>query len=163
MGFSKDLAVGKDGENIAIEVFQKHGLQVQTVPKELRRWYDFSVLLRDKEFQVECKYDLRANKTQNIAIEVGNSKTQKPAGIMLTKADIWCHVFSPSSVWLCSAALLRAYVQDCPFGFVRKIEGGGDGNADLLLFKRDSMLSLLFTEISGLDKNKFIRVLDNLC
>jgi hypothetical protein len=163
MSFSKDLAVGRAGEEIALEIFQRNGVAVSEVPKELRRWYDFSARVRGKDLQVECKYDLRANRTENMAIEVGNTKTQAAAGIMLTKADIWCHVFAKDSVWICDVPTLRMYVETCPFGFVRKVVAGGDGNADLVLLKKGPTLNLLFTEISQLGKEQFLRLLSNIC
>ena len=163
MGFAKDLETGKNGESIVKHIFSKHGIQAESVhQKELRCFYDLSILLRGKEIGVECKYDLYANRSKNVAIEISNSKTGEPAGIMVTRAQIWAHVLSTDSVWFSDTTLLRNYVIECPFGKSKLIVAGGDNNANLILLKMEDVMGLLFTEVSKLSTEKFFNLLGNL-
>lgn len=161
MSFVRDLKAGKTAEKQVIGLFENNGIPCQPVPKHLRCYYDFTISFRHKDFQVEVKCDFLAIKSGNICIEIGNSKTGRDTGITVTKSHLWAHVLG-DKIWLASTFDLKKYVELCAFGYLKKVDKAGDGNAQCLIFKQDLILPLLFTECTQLDSSKFHLLITNL-
>jgi hypothetical protein len=113
--------------------------------------WDLSVAQREtgsEVFTVEVKYDEMEDTTGNMAIEIYNPKSDKPSGLMATKADLWCHVLK-ESVFITTVKKLKEFVRNTkPF---RTVGAAGDGNAKIHLFKTDDIL-YIFHRIDGLNK-----------
>ena len=104
----------------------------------MRYDYDISV---DSEPPVtfEVKHDAMAQKTGNIALEYHNTRKNEPSGFMVTKADLWAHKIG-EQIYVCSVKKLKEFVDtEKPHRF---IESGGDGNANLLLYKIDQFTKI---------------------
>lgn len=86
----------------------------------------------------EVKNDVMASKTGNVALEYFNSKSKKASGITATKADWWVHKID-GELWIIRVAdLLNFTKSEKP----RKIiNGGGDNNADLLIYEIERFTS----------------------
>ncbi len=153
--FLSDLKVGKQGELIVSEYFMKIG--GSATPSESKE-YDLIVGIGEGNtggyiLSVEVKYDLFAQRTGNIAIEFFNPKTAKPSGINVCEADFWCHVLSDKQIWISSLDKLRHF---CDTEEPYKIVDGGDDNASLMLFKKESILGPCMTRIDTLTKEDFL-------
>jgi hypothetical protein len=102
-----------------------------------------------------------AAQTGNLAIEFRNSRTGRDSGIAATRSHIWVHVIpKPLSVYVARTAdLIRFTAEEKP---LRVVRGGGDGNADLFLYKMDHILPAFV----GLDVTRtedLPRLLEYLC
>lgn len=163
----KDLIRGKKGEQLIIELFEKNGhLAKSNDNKDLRSFYDIEFSLLDKTYHIffegsiEVKNDEYAKKSGNIAIEYYNSKSQKASGITVTRSDIWAQI-AVDQVWFANVKQLRKFIAvNEPH---RTIYGGGDKNADLLLFKIDSLFNnSLFMRVDQLTNDEFTNTIKKL-
>ena len=111
-------------------------------------------------FTIEVKNDLYAAKSGNIALEFWNSRKNKAAGIEATKADLWAHIIPGSGVWITSVKKLKDYVAGHPS--FRTIFSGGDGNADMYLYKMDEILPAIFIECGKLTPEKLRQTVEDL-
>lgn len=80
----------------------------------------------------ECKNDVMASQTGNVAIEYHNSKKNEPSGISATKATFWVHKID-DDIWICSVDKLKQFIDTAVP--VKKITSGGDKNANLYIYK----------------------------
>lgn len=120
---------------------------------KLRYDYDLLCKLYDKEFTIEVKNDIKSSQTDNLAIEVHNTRKGSPSGLTATKADLWFYVMI-SEVWITRTTDLRAYThKNKP---KRIIDRAGDCNAKILLYDKSSILNSVFYNITEL-KHKEVR------
>lgn len=152
----KSLAIGAQGENQLIQVFEQFGIEAtKNEDKATREFWDVDCKLGKTKFKVEVKYDWMAQKTGNIAIEYYNSKSCKPSGIEVTKAKIWCHVLQDGShktIWLGSVKGMKAFIkQNDPW---KNLIGVGDNNACLYLYRESDLLDIVLHRIDVLEQKK---------
>jgi len=156
MSFLTSLEVGKQGEFIIQNLFKSQNI-ISTVVN--RPDYDLLIQFKRKKIKAEVKYDVYANKSGRIAIEVYNSRLNKPSGIFATTAHVWFIVLSKKEIYMVPTRKLIHFVAytasseplwlytDC-----------GDGNADIMLYTKT-----LFNTISTrVNKNNILSVLGKL-
>lgn len=125
---------GNTGEKIVMEIMVKKGFKCEKSDGKL--YHD---LMLNDDF-IEVKYDKMSKKTGNMAIEYWNSKQDKPSGITSTLAKFWAHIVfdkgtNVMKVYMAEVSKLREWIaKHAP---LKKIKGGGDDNADLLIYKTD--------------------------
>lgn len=149
MGFSRDVKIGKDGENTVQKLLESFGYLVQTntsKKKEKLKEWDLKIEKGMLTFFIEVKKDIMAKSTGNLAVEYMNSRTGKASGLMTTKSDFWVYVLEVEhfggfveEIWLASAKALKEYLQ-C-HNPVKVVDKAGDGNAALFLYKKEKILS----------------------
>lgn len=144
----RDLPKGHNGETQVQRLMESFGLAThQNTEKGKLSDYDVGVHINDTTFTVEVKNDFYAAKSGNIAIETFNPKTNKPSGLNITKADLWCHI--TDDLYFCPVDKLKEFIsKNNP---TRIIKAGGDQNADLYLYRADFMISECFQTLSSLD------------
>lgn len=162
-----DLATGKKGEKLVIALFEKNGHLIKfNEDFSKRSYHDLEFTLIDnnyhtvKDGSIEVKNDVYAAKSGNIAIEYFNSKSTKASGVMVSKADLWIHL-AFGQIWVASLSSLKKFLKKAEP--CRLIYSGGDGNADLMLFKADRLFdNKLFYQIDHLDKEQFTKTVLHL-
>ncbi len=137
--FRRDLEVGKVGENIAKKALEFAGYLVTHGDG---RKADLLV----EGLICEIKYDIYANRSNNIAIEFFNSKTCKPSGLGSTSADLWIHVLSDTEVYICDVQDLKGFTEKIKPK--RTIFSGGDKNADMWLYSKEDIISGCFLNLT---------------
>lgn len=135
-------AKGDEVENELVEhLTQICGLQAQkNLIYSMRYSHDVEAYMNDKDrLTFECKNDLYAEKSGNIAIEHFNSKKNEPSGILVSQSDIWVHK-ACGTIWVCATVRLKKFFEtEKPH---KKIKSGGDKNANLHLYKIDHFTSI---------------------
>lgn len=144
MAFKKSLKVGNSGEEQVVKCFEKGGIKTEKNAGDNAKLIDWDLkgeLPSKKTFTAECKYDVMAAKTGNLAVEHYNVKLCKPSGINATKADLWVVVLTdPTRVFATTVSKLREYCKaNKPF---RDIACGGDDNAAIWLYKANDILPI---------------------
>jgi hypothetical protein len=148
MSIQKDLRTGDDGEQKVIALLKKSGWDAaKNVDKATRSFYDIEVQGKRAAFTLEVKNDIYALKSGNIAVEFFNSKSQKPSGITITKANLWVFVVG-EAIWVTHTDTLRTFINDTKPH--RIVYSGGDSNADLMLYKIDAILPVIFKQVDEL-------------
>lgn len=149
MSFLDALKSGKNAEELLKQLLRDASIESESNPKNKDVEWDVSGTLFGLDFHIEAKFDLMEAKTHNVAIEYHNSKLDKPSGIFATKADLWAIILSdPLTVWVSRTSDLKKYVEteSC----LKDIKAGGDKNASLKLFNRDSIFADIFHRIDDL-------------
>ena len=107
--------------------------------------YDVKVSGHGLEFTAEVKFDKYSKKSGNLAFEYYNSKLNKPSGIMATKSDLWVQILDEDNILVGDTRKIRNLPISSAYRPVRVVEGAGDGNADIILYKAETLIdSLLF-------------------
>lgn len=147
----KDLIRGQNGEDKVSNCFIKHNHQtVKNTQKGTLAHYD--IYVDNFSVKIEVKNDEYAKKSGNIAIEVFNPKSNKASGLYITQADIWAHVLD-DEIWISSPEKMKNFINSKKP--LRIIEKAGDGNATILLYRKDEILDEIFTRVDELDKEQF--------
>ena len=152
--FVHDRIVGNSGEDRVVQLYRMCGWmcnKVDAADKDTRRYYDIETTTAPLVFTTEVKHDIYEARSGNIAIEIWNPKSNKPSGLSITRADFWCHVLQ-NSVWLTPVQDLRRFVDSVKP--LRKIDKGGDGNATILLYKREIILPEIFVRIDDISSKQ---------
>lgn len=159
MAFDDDLAVGQSVEQMFGRLLGDitNWSNGSSRREELTQW-DWAARIDNKVVKFEVKYDIYESKSGNVAFEFYNPRLGKASGVDATTADIWVHVLScPTTVWVCSVAKLRRHIQTvAPW---RTIACGGDGNAAMRLYRRESLFAVLFIRIDNLSSDELLEVL----
>jgi len=157
MGIRNDLARGKSGEDKVRDLFEQAGCVV-TNNDEKGKLSDHDLLVSygdERPFTIEVKNDEYAAKSGNIAIEVWNTRSDKPSGLTATQAEWWCHI--TDTLYFIQTKQLRVIIANT--APLRVINNAGDGNARILLYKTDNMLkNFLKVDKSNLDLATFFGV-----
>lgn len=141
MGFKKSLAIGNKGQQLVTQILEDNGFIVESSKGKVVEWDIKAVGLH--EFSGEVKFDDYSAKSGNLAIEFFNSKACKASGITATTADLWFHVCPPNEVLVVRVDTLLNYCKNTkPF---KTIKAGGDGNADLYLYRKDEIIKIFKT------------------
>lgn len=110
--------------------------------------YDIEAKLVGRTFTIETKFDLYESLSGNIAIEFHNPKVGKPSGINATKADLWVHVVKDGTgyqAWVARVDKLKEYIRTHKPH--RVIDRGGDNNASIYLYRRETLFPAVFRRI----------------
>ncbi len=144
---------GDIAEKFVIELFKNIGCQCEGFIQK-NSFYDMSINYGLNTFHIEVKFDRMSDSTKNLAIEYWNPKKNVQSGITTSKADFWVYCFnSPLEAhFVALKDLLRYINENKP---IRIVEKGGDDNASLLLYDRDSIISSIFWRIDNLDEESF--------
>lgn len=152
------MQTGAEGENRYMQLLGGAGItSVKNEDPKTRLFWDIESTIDGDGFTTEVKNDVRAKETGNIAIEVHNSRQDKPSGLTATKANLWCHIIG-GEVWVAQVTILRAFTETTPP--LRKVKRAGDDNADILLYKREVILPAVFKRLDQKSSNfvkNFIR------
>jgi hypothetical protein len=158
------MASGDVAEQKVISLLQKGGHEaLKNEDRETRAFYDVEAVLVDKvsdatlaEFTLEVKNDVYALKSGNVAVEVWNSKSDKPSGLTVTKSDIWVFVVG-EEIWAANTLKLREFVdKTVP---KRTVTNAGDGNASILLFEKDVIFGDVFERLDELEQEELTTTL----
>lgn len=137
----KSLQLGNIAEQLLIKKLSEHGITAEKNEDVSKRsFFDISADIAGHNVTFEVKYDLMATKTGNVAIEFYNSKSNKPSGIGITEAHYWVHVLKVDNedvIFICRVEDLKEFIKNTKPK--RIVYGGGDKNADILLFEKDKM------------------------
>ena len=160
MGFVCDMRKGKEAEDSVAKILSCYWDIHKASDLKKGRFYDWDLSAAQpgtdyEVFTVEVKYDEMQAATGNIAIEVYNSKSNKPSGLSATKADLWCHVLK-DSVWITSVKKLKEFCKE--HKPLRKVGAAGDGNASIFLYKTDDILKI-FGRIDGCQKKQLNKLI----
>lgn len=150
--FLKSKAVGIKAEELVLKILNRcSGLENVIVE---RKKYDI-VTTGFLRFTTEVKFDLKEQKSGNIALEYYNTNLNKLSGILDTTANLWVQVLYPDFVWLANVKTIKKYIKkNKPHKVVKNV---GDGNANLALYKSEIILADIFERIDNLDEyNLFI-------
>lgn len=93
--------------------------------------YDYDVKILNPNKTIEVKNDVFSKKSGNIAIEYNNCRAKRPSGLMVTKADIWCHIINDVPYVIKTEKLKEFVATNKP---KRIVKLAGDGNADIYLY-----------------------------
>ena len=164
MGFQESLKKGNQGEKVVLDILKFHNIESSKNSSDITRSeYDIIASLKKKDdLKIEVKYDYMAQKTNNIAIEVWNTKLDKPSGLTQTKAHIWAHCLKDGSnivAFICKTKHLQKLVKDFPPKKV--IKSGGDNNAELMLYDVDWLLKG-FVRLNDLPSGELKAVLNRV-
>lgn len=130
MGILKDLDVGQNAEERIRNILKTMGFEC-TDNSEREKMSDYDIRVVSPEFTIEVKEDLYSAKSGNVAIEYWNSKSNKPSGITITKANIWCHIIA-GEPFIIKTKTLKDFIDKVKPK--RMLTGVGDGNADIMLY-----------------------------
>jgi len=156
----KDLAIGKIGEENFIKILKKGRVKAKSnEKKEDRSFYDIKAEIDGKDFTIEVKNDLYAAKSGNIAIEVYNPHSEKKSGLSITKSDLWVHIVD-NEYWVTKTKDLKSFVsKNPPF---KTFDNAGDGNANILLYKVETILPEIFHRTDNLSAKNIKKLISEL-
>jgi hypothetical protein len=165
--FRNDFAVGQIAESYVHRLLNGCGLVAASVDKANRDFWDVQAVvpadwkLSDNLVKLEVKFDKFHQKTGNIAIEIWNTKLNKPSGLSSTKADLWVCVLH-DSMWVANVALLKTYVFNTGTKPKRIVENAGDNNAMIYLYNDEDILKM-FRRVDDMSKTEALKNLKELC
>ena len=144
MGFVSDRIKGEHAEDSVSKILSCKWDIRKASDLKYGAFPDWDLVASQQEtgyevFTVEVKYDEMEEKTGNIAIEIYNPRSGKPSGLTATKAILWCHALK-DSVWITSVDMLKKFCEETPP--FKMFSSAGDGNAAILLYKRDDILEI---------------------
>lgn len=137
----KSLKQGKLAESLVMEKVSSCGYDCKQVDGMFQD-YDISCKQKDGDFvfTIEIKYDMMSDDTGNLAVEFFNSKSNKPSGIMATKADLWCFVVgSKNEIWIARTVDIKAMMYKLTP--IKIVTHGGDKNSSMMIYKKDDILT----------------------
>jgi len=148
----RDKQNGDIAEQKVIDIFIKAGWKAEkNVDKATRALYDIEVVFPPRLetlTRIEVKNDLYAAKSGNLAIEIYNTRSNKPSGLTVTEAKLWA-VNLDDELWIGLTSVLKAFVEkEKP---TKVVNNAGDGNAAILLFRKDQILPAVFHRIDNLE------------
>lgn len=141
--FKSSLNIGKQGERFARKTLEDMGI----VTKESNiKDIDFYFEYEGKKYSSECKFDIYANKSSRICVEIYNTKLCKPSGIMRTTADFWFTVLSEHNIFFCTVFSLRRFIKDIKP--TKELVGVGDQNSHILLYDMSEICGTCLLELN---------------
>jgi len=139
----KSKLQGDEVEDTLVSVLSKFGQTQKNTEYGLRYEYDVECNISDGKVNYkltfECKNDVMAKKTGNVAIEYHNSKKNEPSGVSRTSAVFWAHKIG-GIIWIVSVKALKDFIDVTKP--VKVIESGGDDNANLLIYRIDDFTTI---------------------
>jgi|JI10StandDraft_1071094.scaffolds.fasta_scaffold07924_5 predicted metal-binding transcription factor (methanogenesis marker protein 9) len=137
MGFRKDLDAGKTGESLARKKIESFGISTKDGDGKK---VDFYIVLYDVEYSCECKYDIYANRSGNLAFETYNTKKCQPSGIELTTCHLWIHVLSEAEIYINTVAFIKDIISKNKPN--KEVNNAGDQNAFIKLYNKDRFIDI---------------------
>ncbi len=164
MGIHRSFAIGNDGEAFITNLFLNADIECEKhTDKETRQEHDLTCKVGKTKFKCEVKFDVMAQKTGNVAIEIHNTKKDKPSGLEATKADIWVHILLDGDNKVGYVASVKKLKEFCGSTEpLKKIVAGGDKNANLLIYKCDVILPGVFHRVCLLNKDDLQKLVKKL-
>lgn len=162
MSFLSDRKIGQQGENLVREMMEGAGFKITLPSIDNRKFYDLECFGHDLVFRIEIKNDIKAHTTGNIALEIGNTKTGQKSGLEITKAEIWAHIIGGVLYLSSPLILLKHLKKSKPEGFIKKVVGAGDGNADIILLVASIALPLLFKSLKDTSPEEIKKIIQKL-
>lgn len=158
----KSFATGDIGEKILLNYLKSIQLSCGKNIDDKKADYDIWCEFDGFRWTFEVKNDVMSLRTDNLALEFFNSKSNKESGITITKADFWVYTFGHEmeGIWVGKVERIRDYIQTRkPKKIMYSV---GDGNADIMLFDKQAFLKDLFIDVSKLNQLMFKRNLYEL-
>jgi len=152
---NRSVKIGNIGEEFVINLFNNYNILAEK-ESDINKKYDHDLVCKigKTKFTCEIKFDSMACQTNNLAIEYRNCKQDKNSGLYVTTANLWIHLIKDGdniTCWAINTNKLKEYVKNNePY---KNIQKAGDGNADLKLYKIDSILPL-FSRLDTLNEKK---------
>jgi hypothetical protein len=159
MSFRQDLERGNLAEKILVDKLISSNIAVK-IDEEVKEKWDIIGNYLNKKFSIEVKYDEREKKTGNIAIEVFNTRTGKPSGIMNTEATLFAYILKEGEIWLSNTEELKKYINENKP--IKKINNAGDGNARIYLYHSLKILPDIFHRIDKENSEKVKKIIEEL-
>jgi hypothetical protein len=162
--FKETVAAGNFGEQFIIRLLANSGISAVKNPSkdkaEMTLW-DIEATVDGQVFTIEVKFDKYEKKSGNIALEYYNPRKGKASGILATNSDLWVFVLNdPISAWVCRTDDLVHHFHTEPC--VRDIACGGDGNAAMKLYRRESLFEKMFFRFDSCKPSEVAPILKNL-
>lgn len=146
---------GDFAEGLVLDLFESVRLPcIKNEDRSTLTHYD----LMCPDFKVEVKYDKYSVKSGNLVVEIHNTKSDKPSGLMATIAELWCYVLPTTQghheIWMGGVDALKDFVERNQPD--RHLTKAGDNNSEIYLYTKDSLLKgALFDRFDDMDK-KFV-------
>jgi hypothetical protein len=137
MEFKRSKKVGSAGEKRVVDLLTSFGFECEYNPDHRANAWDIRFNYGATPTTIEVKNDLMACITPNICIEFNNCRSGKKSGIFATTADIWAHLIPNREIYIARVDRLKEWIEENPPG--KTYSGGGDGNADLMLYKKNAI------------------------
>lgn len=161
---NQSIKLGNFGEQRVIQFLTENGIKAEKENDYNKRYdHDLICSFGRKKFTIEVKFDAMACKTGNLAIEYWNSKKDEPSGITSTKSTFYIYLIrddTNTTIWLTKTKDLKDFLADTPP--FRIVEGCGDENADLMLYKTIDILDKVFHRLETLSKDEVQKVFRKL-
>lgn len=161
MGFHKSKTHGDTGENFVIALLQSLNISAdKNSDLTIASKYDILCKMGHKKFTAEVKFDRMAEKTENIAIEIFNPKSNKHSGINITEADIWFHLIPDGSnitCWFNKTSTIQKFIEENKPK--KTVELAGDGNATILLYSMNDTLDKILFRLENLESKQALKLL----
>lgn len=141
--FKRSLSIGSQGEKFARNMLEKLGAKTEDGDGKI---VDFWIFINDKKFSCETKFDVYANKSGNICLEVFNTKLCKPSGIMGTTTDIWITVLAENIIYFSKVESLKQFTKENKPK--RELIGVGDNNSHILLYSIEDICGVGLKELT---------------
>lgn len=160
MGFNRDLSNGQKCEILLKKILERAGVEASLSED---RKVDLIIKIGKKNYTIENKWDLYAEKSGNLAFEFFNSKSNQPSGIAETTANLWVQVIPDcglNTMWITSVKRLRNYIKNhTP---LKTVLNAGDNNANIHLYRIYPILDDIFKRIDNISSDEVIKVLKEL-
>lgn len=151
--FKSSLNIGKQGEQTVREFLEKIGFSTkESSNKEI----DLYFTLNGKEYSGEVKWDLYSAKSGNLFIEIFNTKSVKPSGIMTTSAMFWFHMLDKNEIYFCLTSELKNFIEITEPD--RKIISGGDNNSTGLLYSKDRICDIVLKPLNYKNMMEYLKI-----
>lgn len=147
------FSIGKRAENLVVDILIQNGFDASI--HDLTQ-HDINLTIDNKIYRCEVKYDIKALKTKNLAIETHNTKQDKPSGIF-AESDLLFYVLSDNSIFVTTTKKIRNFIVVNPPD--RIVEYAGDGNARIYLYTLTQILPQVFYKLLP---NKIHEIMDKL-
>jgi hypothetical protein len=160
LGFHKSRAHGDAGENFVISLLKSINITAEkNSDLTIASKYDIACQMGRKKFTGEVKFDRMAEKTDNIAIEIFNPKSNKHSGINITEADLWFHLIPDGDNITCwfnkTSAILKFIGEHAP---KKTVELAGDQNATILLYSMNDTLDKVLFRLENLEPKQALKL-----
>ena len=150
MKFVQSKQVGSAGEIYVKTTFEQAGIHCELIEGR-NSYYDMACNFDGLIFYVEVKNDRKAHYTNNIALELYNTRSGQPSGLSITRADIWAHIVT-NSIYLMGVPKMKKLLSQVK---PAKIIEGGNNNSLIYLYDK-SILHSFFLYNNKYELGRFL-------
>jgi len=150
--------IGKNGELYVRDIFIKCGFLAELNNDYQKRYdYDITVNCNNLICTLEVKHDILSLRTNNIAIETFNCKSNTMSGINSTLSDIWIQLLPQKNCEIYAYAISTKRLKD----FIKNNEPlkattkSGDKNSNLSIYTKESIIQE-FTRIDNITNSNIL-------